>query len=124
MENGYRGSSWRVFMPRVRRRFDAKFKSRVALEAIRGLKAISEIAKQFKVHPNQVTLWKKQLLDGAEAVFEGSTASGKKSDDEPESAELYEQIGRMKVELEWLKKKSCRELVRPLCSGSTSIMRP
>lgn len=92
-------------MPRVRRRFDAKFKSRVALETIRGLKAISEIAKQFKVHPNQVTLWKKQLLDGAEAVFEGSTASGKKSDDEPESAELYEQIGRMKVELEWLKKK-------------------
>ena len=92
-------------MPRVRRRFDAKFKSRVALEAIRGQKAISEIAKQFKVHPNQVTLWKKQLLEGAEAVFEGSTSSGKKSDDEPESAELYEQIGRMKVELEWLKKK-------------------
>ena len=92
-------------MPRVRRRFDSKFKSRVALEAIRGLKAISEIAKQFKVHPNQVTLWKKQLLEGAEAVFEGSTSSGKKSDDEPESAELYEQIGRMKVELEWLKKK-------------------
>ena len=110
-------------MPRVRRRFDAKFKSRAALEAVRGLKAISEIAKQFKVHPNQVTLWKKQLLEGAEAVFEGSTSSGKKSDDEPESAELYEQIGRMKVELEWLK-KSCRELLRPLCSGSTSLMSP
>ena len=92
-------------MPRVRRRFDAKFKSRVTLEAVRGLKAISEIAKQFKVHPNQVTLWKKQLLDGAEGVFEGGVSSGKKSDDEPESAELYEQIGRMKVELEWLKKK-------------------
>ena len=111
-------------MPRVRRRFDAKFKSRVALEAIRGLKAISEIAKQFKVHPNHVTLWKKQLLEGAEAVFEGSTSSGKKSDDEPESAELYEQIGRMKVELEWLKKKSCRELVRQLCRGSTLLMTP
>jgi len=92
-------------MPRVRRRFDAKFKSRVALEAIRGLKAISEIAKQFKVHPNQVTLWKKQLPEGAEGVFDGGVSSGKKSDDEPESAELYEQIGRMKVELEWLKKK-------------------
>ena len=92
-------------MPRVRRRFDSKFKSRVALEAIRGLKAISEIAKQFKVHPNQVTLWKKQLLEGAEGVFDGGISSGKKSDDEPESAELYEQIGRMKVELEWLKKK-------------------
>jgi putative transposase len=75
------------------------------LEAIRGLKAISEIAKQFKVHPNQVTLWKKQLLEGAEGVFDGGISSGKKSDDEPESAELYEQIGRMKVELEWLKKK-------------------
>ncbi len=92
-------------MPRARRRFDAKFKSRVALEAIRGLKAISEIARQFKVHPNQVTLWKKQLLEGAEAVFEGSSSSGKKAEDEPEAAELYEQIGRMKVELEWLKKK-------------------
>lgn len=92
-------------MPRVRRRFDAKFKSRVALEAVRGLKAISEIAKQFKVHPNQVTLWKKQLLEGAEGVFEGSVSSGKKPEGEPESAELYEQIGRMKVELEWLKKK-------------------
>ncbi len=92
-------------MPRVRRRFDGKFKSRVALEAIRGMKAISEIAKQFKVHPNQVTLWKKQLLEGAEAVFEGSASSGKKSEDEPEAAELYEQIGRMKIELEWLKTK-------------------
>lgn len=69
------------------------------------MKAISEIAKQFKVHPNQVTLWKKQLLEGAEGVFDGGVSSGKKSDDEPESAELYEQIGRMKVELEWLKKK-------------------
>lgn len=93
-------------MPRVRRRFDGKFKSKVALEAIRGLKSISEIAKQFKVHPNQVTMWKKQLLDGAESVFEASGTGPKKSDDEPESAELYEQIGRMKVELEWLKKKA------------------
>ncbi len=46
-------------MPRVRRRFDGKFKSKVALEAIRGLKSISEIAMQFKVDPNQVTIWKK-----------------------------------------------------------------
>lgn len=91
-------------MARSRRRFDAGFKAKVALEAIRGLRAISEIAKQFRVHPNQVTLWKKQLLSGAEQVFE---ASGGKSSagDEPESSELYEQIGRLKVELEWLKKK-------------------
>ena len=93
-------------MARTRRRFDGKFKAKVALDAIRGLRTISEIAKQFKVHPNQVTMWKKQLLSGADEVFEGagSTAS-KKSVDEPESAELYEQIGRLKVELEWLKKK-------------------
>lgn len=92
-------------MARTRRRFDGKFKSKVALEAVRGLRTISEIAKQFKVHPNQVTLWKKQLLAGAEEVFEGSPAGPKKSSDEPEAAELYEQIGRLKVELEWLKKK-------------------
>lgn len=92
-------------MARTRRRLDGKFKSRVALEAIRGLKTISEIARHYKVHPNQVTMWKKQLLEGAEDVFEGSTPSSKKVSDEPEAAELYEQIGRLKVELEWLKKK-------------------
>jgi len=92
-------------MARTRRQFDGKFKSKIALEAIRGLRTISEIAKQYQVHPNQVTLWKKQLLDGAEEVFDGSSSSTKKGSDEPEAAELYEQIGRLKVELEWLKKK-------------------
>lgn len=93
-------------MARTRRRFDGKFKAKVALAAIRGLRTISEISKQFKVHPNQVTMWKKQLLAGADEVFEGSGSQGsKKKGDEPEAAELYEQIGRLKVELEWLKKK-------------------
>ena len=91
-------------MARTRRRFDAAFKAKVALEAIRGLKTISEIAKQFRVHPNQVTLWKKQLLSGAEQVFDTPGGKTTKSD-EPEAAELYEQIGRLKVELEWVKKK-------------------
>jgi putative transposase len=91
-------------MARTRRRFDATFKAKVALEAIRGLKTISEIAKQFRVHPNQVTLWKKQLLSGAEQVFDTPGGQASKSD-EPEAAELYEQIGRLKVELEWVKKK-------------------
>lgn len=92
-------------MARTRRRFDGVFKAKVALEAIRELKTISEIAKQFKVHPNQVTTWKKQLLGGASLVFEGEGFSSKKGNDEREAAELYEQIGRLKVELEWLKKK-------------------
>jgi putative transposase len=100
-------------MARTRRQFDGKFKSKLALEAIRGLRAISEIAKQYKVHPNQVTTWKKQLLEGAEEIFESSPSSSKKGSDEPEAAERYEQIGRLKVELEWLK-KSCRELVTRL----------
>lgn len=93
-------------MVRSRRRFDASFKSKVALEAVRGLKAVSEIAKQFKVHPNQVTMWKKQLLSGVSLAFENGSSSSKKASDEPEAAELYEQIGRLKVELEWLKKKA------------------
>ena len=91
-------------MARKRRRFDAGFKAKVALEAVRGVKTIGEVAQQFKVHPNQVTLWKKQLLAGAEQAFEGSGSKTTKTD-EPDAAELYEQIGRLKVELEWLKKK-------------------
>lgn len=73
------------------------------MEASRGLKAISEIAKHYKVHPNQVTTWKKQLLEGAEEIFESSISSSKKGSDEPEASELYEQIGRLKLDLVWLK---------------------
>lgn len=110
-------------MARTRRRFDAVFKSKVALEAIRGMKTVSEIAQQFKVHPNQVTMWKKQLVEGATEVFEGGSSSSKKHGEEPEAAELYEQIGRLKVELEWKKKNSCRERVRRRCSGLIGVMR-
>ena len=91
-------------MARARRRFDSRFKAKVALEAVRELRTVSEIGKQFRVHPSQVALWKKQLLSKAEQVFESSAGKASKGD-EPESGELYEQIGRLKVELEWLKKK-------------------
>ena len=80
-------------MSRTRRRFDAGFKAKVSLEAIRGLKTIGEIAKRFKVHPNQVTLWKKQLASGADQVFESSGSKASKSD-EPDAAELFEQDHR------------------------------
>ena len=96
-------------MPRKRRVFDAAFKAKVALEAVRGLKTTSELVQQFRVHSTQISLWKKQLLEGAADVFE-SGASKKASSDEPETAELYEQIGRLKVELEWLKKKVAENL--------------
>lgn len=91
-------------MPRKRRLFDGAFKAKVALDAVRGLKTVSELAALHKVHPTQITLWKKQLLEGATTVFE-SSSSKKAAADEPSSAELYEQIGRLKIELDWLKKK-------------------
>ena len=94
-------------MARKRRIFNAPFKAKVALEAIKGHRTINEIAAKHKLHATQINLWKKQLLEEAELVFDNG--SGKKSkqtaSDEPQAAELYEQIGRLKVELEWLKKK-------------------
>ncbi len=91
-------------MPRKRRSFDGAFKAKVALEAIRGLKTVSELAAAHQVHPTQIALWKKLLLEGAATVFE-SGATKKAVVDEPSSAELYEQIGRLKIELDWVKKK-------------------
>ena len=97
-------------MARKRRSFSPTFKAKVALEAIRGAKTISEIAQRHKLHATQINLWKKQLLDGAEDVFlDGKSKSSTKHSDEPESSELYEQIGRLKVQLEWLKKKVAQD---------------
>lgn len=94
-------------MARKRRSFTPSFKAKVALEAVKEVRTVSEIAQKHKLHPTQINLWKKQLLDGAEEVFlDGRTKqSSSGASDEPEAAELYEQIGRLKVQLEWLKKK-------------------
>lgn len=93
-------------MSRKRRSFTPSFKAKIALEALRETKTIAEIAQRHKLHPTQINLWKKQLLEGAEDVFEnGRSRATKVATDEPESAELFEQIGRLKVQLEWLKKK-------------------
>lgn len=91
-------------MPRKRRLFDGAFKAKVALEAIRGLKTVSELASAHQVHPTQIVAWKKQLLECASTLFEQPLAK-KAASDEPSAAELYEQIGRLKIELEWVKKK-------------------
>jgi putative transposase len=95
----------RVFMPRKRRSFSSTFKSKVALDAIKGLMTVAEIAKLHQVHPSQVVLWKRQLLEGVESVFDGPTDRKDKAADQPQTAELYEQIGKLNMQLEWLKKK-------------------
>jgi transposase len=92
-------------MVRKRRRFTHEFKARVALAAVRGDKTASELASQFGVHANQVSTWKRRLLEGAAELFaEGQSRSP--DDSSGKEQELYEQIGRLKMEVEWLKKKS------------------
>ena len=87
-----------------RKSHSAAFKAQVALAAIKGDQTINQVASKHDNHPTLIHAWKKQLLSGAESVF----ASGAKTTGPPEdkTAELYEQIGRLKVELDWVKKKS------------------
>ena len=90
-----------------------EFKSRVAMEAISGRKTIQEIAADHAVHPIQVSQWKKQLLDGASELY----TRGKKS--KAKEAELFQQIGKLQMELEWLKKISAA--LTPMNCASWSI---
>jgi len=92
-------------MVSMRRRHDAAFKARVALEAVKGEKTIAQIASEFGVHPNMVRKWRKQLLEMLPDLFSGRRKKVEDDRDELE-AELYRQIGQLKVELDWLKKKS------------------
>jgi putative transposase len=88
-----------------RKSYSHQFKFKVALEATQGLKTLNEIASQYNLHPNLVSNWKKQLLAEGPTVFNHNTANELQVVAERE-AELYEQIGRLKMELEWLKKKA------------------
>lgn len=94
-------------MSRKRRVFGASFKAQVALSAVRGDQTTAELSSKYGVHSSQVTAWKKQLLDQAAELFEDGRS---KSRDElsAKEEELYEQIGRLKMEVEWLKKKSAQ----------------
>jgi putative transposase len=91
-------------MKRKRRVFGAAFKAKVALAAVRGDKTTAQLAREFSVHTSQVTAWKKQLLDQAAGLFEDGRM--RRDESSANEQELYEQIGRLKMEVEWLKKKS------------------
>ena len=92
-------------MARKRRSFSGAFKAKVALAACRGDKTTAQLAAAHEVHVGQITAWKKQLLEGAVGLFEDGR-SKRAIEDGAEEEELYEQIGRLKMEVEWLKKKA------------------
>jgi len=88
-----------------RRRHTAEFKAKVALEALRGELTANEIASRHEVHPTQIAKWKKQAIEQIKEGF-SSKQKRRQQDQEALQDELYNQIGRLKVELDWLKKKS------------------
>jgi len=94
-------------MSRKRRVFGASFKVQVALSAVRGEQTTAELASKYGVHSSQVTAWKKQLLDQAVELFEDGRGKSREESSAKEE-ELYEQIGRLKMEVEWLKTKSAQ----------------
>jgi putative transposase len=92
-------------MSKNRRRFSPDYKFRVALEATKGQETLSELASKYGLHPNQISQWKRQLLDSGAEVFSRNGGKEAQAQNAEQSA-LYEQIGRLKMELEWLKKKA------------------
>ena len=93
-------------MAKRRKRHTAAAKAKVAIAAIKERKTVSELATQYAVHPSQIHQWKRQVLEGAEELFaDGRRASGRE-DTARREAELYQQIGRLNMELEWVKKKA------------------
>lgn len=89
-------------MKQRRRKHSPSFKARVALEAVKGEATMAELAGRFEVHPNQIHSWKKALVEGAGAIFERENGKKSKKADEALMAQLYQQIGRLKVERDFL----------------------
>jgi transposase len=91
-------------MVRKRKVHSCGFKAKVALAALKELETVSQLAGRYGVHPSQIHQWKRQLQDGAESLF-GEVGRPRKASEEVSQVELFEQIGRLKMELEWVKKK-------------------
>ena len=92
-------------MSAKRRQFTAEFKARVVRAALKEDKTLAELASQFGVHPNQIMEWKRQVLDAMPDIFGRKKQADAKAIEDRE-ARLYEQVGKLQVELEWMKKKA------------------
>ena len=91
---------------RSRRKFTAAFKSKVVIEALKERNTIEDLARKYELHPNQISLWKKEFLEKASAVFESeSSRKENKRDQEEETEKLYARIGQLEMQNNWLKKK-------------------
>jgi putative transposase len=91
-------------MTRKRKTFTDKFKAKVALEAVQSGKTLAQLASEYKVHPNQISTWKKTLVSGAVELFAKGSGSAGKTEEEL-TTPLFEEIGRLKMDVRWLEKK-------------------
>jgi len=99
-------------MKRHRRKHSAEFKARVALEAIKGIKTVSEIAQEFEIHPNMVSSWKNEMLDRLPEIF-AAKSDGKDKELKKEQEQLHRKVGQLTMEVDFLEKK-CRQLGIPV----------
>ena len=99
-------------MKKQRRKHSAEFKARVALEAIRGVKTLSEIARDYEIHPVMVGKWKNEMLEHSSEIFEKKRAK-KDKDTEQEKAHLHQKVGQLSMEVDFLEKK-CKQLGIPV----------
>jgi transposase-like protein len=94
-------------MTTTKRQYSPKFKARVAIDAIRGEKTLSQLGSQYRVHPVQIANWRRTALDHIQELFlDGRKRKGKDTQGEADRDALYEEIGRLKVELDFVKKKA------------------
>lgn len=90
--------------PNIKKVFSPTFKAKVALEAIKGVETTGQLASRFQVHPTQIGVWRKKLLDNIDRIFSDKQEQDKQKDRDFVE-QLYKEIGKQKIEIEWLKKK-------------------